>query len=171
MKKLASVLLLCLAGAATVPALAADPGRQAEVARRGSEVMPFDLSATTHIFTKTPDGGVQKVVAKRAGDAAQVRLVREHLRSLRADFARGDFSGPARIHGDDMPGLAQLRSAAPGRIAIRYREVKGGAELTFHTRDPELVAALHQWMDAQLSDHGADAMAGHMHHHGGDPKN
>jgi hypothetical protein len=26
------------------------------------------------------------------------------------------------------------------------------------------VAALHQWFDAQLSDHGADAMAGHMHH-------
>ena len=39
-----------------------------------------------------------------------------------------------------------------------------GAELTYRTADPKLVAALHKWFNAQLSDHGADAMAGHQHH-------
>jgi hypothetical protein len=29
------------------------------------------------------------------------------------------------------------------------------------------VAALHQWFDAQLADHGKDAMAGHAQHGGG----
>src|SRR6476661_8385628 len=45
---------------------ASDSARQAEVARRGADVMPFDLKATTHVFTKTADGGVQRVVAQSA---------------------------------------------------------------------------------------------------------
>jgi hypothetical protein len=44
--------------------------------------------ATTHvfIFSKTRDGGTQRVVAKRASDTAQVRLVREHLRLIGPSF-------------------------------------------------------------------------------------
>ena len=48
---------------------------------------------------------------------------------------------------------------------MAYGEVKGGAEIAYKTTSAKLVAALHQWFDAQLSDHGADAMAGHPHHH------
>ena len=164
MKTLIAILTLCLAGAACVPAQAADAERQAEVARRGTDVMPFDRVATLHVFTKTPEGGVQRVVARRAGDATQVRLVRRHLREIRAQFLKGDFSAPAHIHGDAMPGLAALQAAGPGKIAIDYREVSAGAQLTYRTKDENLAQALHEWFDAQLSDHGADAMAGSMHH-------
>ncbi len=62
-----------------------------------------------------------------------------------------------------MPGLAALQSASLGRIAIAYKNVKGGAELTYKTSDGTLVAALHQWFDVQLSDHGKDAMPGQAH--------
>ena len=75
---------------------------------------------------------------------------------------------PTHIHGNNMPGLADLKAAKPGQIAIGYQDVKGGAELTYRTADASLVAALHEWFDAQLSDHGADAMAGHQHHHHGE---
>ena len=51
---------------------AQDAQRQAEVAKRGADVMPFSLKATTHIFTKTADGGIQRVVAKRAADTEQI---------------------------------------------------------------------------------------------------
>src|SRR5204863_9805216 len=34
------------------------------------------------------------------------------------------------------------------------------------THTANLVAALHEWIDAQLSDHGADAHEGHEHRHG-----
>jgi len=129
--------------------------------------MPFDLKATTHVFTRTRDGGVQRVVAKNRADSNQVKLVRAHLRDIEAEFRRGDFSGPAHIHGADMPGLAQLKAAKPGEVRIAYRDVPAGAQLTYRTANPQLVAALHRWFDAQLSDHGADAMAGHEHHHGG----
>jgi len=155
--------------AACMPAGAADAQRQADVAQRGAQVMPFDVHATQHVFTKTDTGGTQRVVARDADDTPQVRRVREHLRRIQAEFQRGDYAEPARIHGLDMPGLAALRAAAPDRIDIGYTEVAGGAELAYFAHDPQLVAALHAWFDAQLDDHGADAMAGsmhRMHHHG-----
>ena len=155
--------------ALSLPAVAADAQRQAEVARLGADVMPFSLKATTHIFTKSAEGGIQSLLAKNAADTRQVALVREHLHDIQAQFLKGDFSGPSHIHGADMPGLAELQSARPGQISIDYADVDAGAELTFRSADAALVAALHRWFDAQLADHGADAMAGHPHHEHGAP--
>jgi hypothetical protein len=142
-----------------------DLQRQAEVAKRSPDVMPFSLAATTHIFTKKQQGGVQLVIAKDDADERQIALVRAHLQEIREQFLKGDFSGPAHIHGADMPGLASLKAAERDKLAITYREVKGGAELEYESADGDLVAALHQWFNAQLADHGSDAMAGHHHHH------
>ena len=50
--------------------------RQEEVAARGAEVMPFKRRATTHVFTKTPTGGLQQVIAKDPSDTEQIRLIR-----------------------------------------------------------------------------------------------
>lgn len=160
---------LALAAITSLP-LAAHPDdaqHQAEVAKRGPDVMPFSLAATTHFFTKTNNGGTQRVIAKDVSDAAQTRLVREHLRAIRMQFSQRDFSGPSHIHGSDMPGLAQLEAAQPGQISITYRDVAGGAELTYRTAKRDLVTALHAWFDAQVSDHGADAIGGHQHHRAG----
>lgn len=159
---------LCLSAAVIwLPAQAQQPAsaeRIHEVARRGTDVMPFDLQATVHVFTKLQDGGLQRVVARNEADTTQVRLVREHLRDLHGRFLKGDFSGPAHIHGEAMPGLAALRQAGAGRLAIEYRDVPGGAELRYRAADATLVSAVHAWFDAQLTDHGAHAMAGHEHH-------
>ncbi|MEO5697906.1 MAG: aspartate carbamoyltransferase [Burkholderiaceae bacterium] len=152
---------------AALAAQPADPRRQAEVAGRGSDVMPFSLAATTHVFTRTAQGGIQRVIAKNAADATQVRLVREHLQDIRTRFLNGDFSAPTQIHGDAMPGLASLKAAKPGQFEIDYGDVAGGAELRYRTEDVALVAALHRWFDAQLSDHGSDAAAGGTQHHHG----
>jgi hypothetical protein len=143
-----------------------DPKRQAEVSARGVDVMPFSLSATVHVFAKTPVGGMQRVLARSADDTAQVTLVRQHLRGIREQFLNGDFSGPSHIHGHDMPGLAALTAAKPGQIDIVYNEVAGGAELAYRTTEAPLVSALHQWFDAQLADHGKDATDGHSNHSG-----
>jgi hypothetical protein len=62
---------------------------------------------------------------------------------------------------DAMPGLADLKAAKPGKIAVSYRDVDGGAELQFRTADGRLLSALHDWFDAQVSDHGEDAIAVH----------
>ncbi|MDX6007980.1 hypothetical protein [Cupriavidus necator] len=64
MKKTFTCVALAVA-ASTVPPLAnaADVQRQVEIAERGKNVMPFNLKATTHIFTKTafPPSGVATV--------------------------------------------------------------------------------------------------------------
>lgn len=156
----------CLSGLAF--ASPASPERQAEVARRGSQVMPFALSQTTHVFARTPDGGVQKVVLRDGADPAQLMLVRQHLQEIGEQFARGDFSGPETIHGHDMPGLEalrQARQARPGEMSVKYAEIQNGAQLQFIASRPELIHALHAWIGAQLGDHGKDAVEGHSAHH------
>ena len=138
------------------------------VEQHGAEVMPFSLAATTHIFTKTADGGVQQVVTKH-DDPKQAALIRGHLTGIARQFSAGDFGAPQQIHGNAMPGLAALRTAPRGALNIDYRDLPNGGEIVYRTNDPRLISALHEWFDAQLSDHGHDAMAGHetgmMHDH------
>lgn len=163
------VVLLALLVAVPV-ALAAEPageGRQDEVARRGAEVMPFSLERTVHVFSTTERGGVQQVLAKDAGDTGQIALIRTHLRQESARFARNDFTDPAAIHGDDMPGLAELRSARPGQITVEYSELPLGAQIVYSASDPLLIDAIHRWFGAQLSDHARHAMPGPRHEHAG----
>ncbi len=121
--------------------------------------MPFQLEATTHIFTPTAGGGVQDVVADDPDDAEQIQLVREHLRAEAEAFRRGDFGDPAEVHGGEMPGLAEL-SQGHKDIEVRYEDRAAGARLTYSTDDAALADALHRWFDAQLSDHGPDAEQG-----------
>jgi hypothetical protein len=154
--------LFCLAMTAAMAAQAQQ--RQEEVAARGAEVMPFDLEATSHVFTKSRNGGLQQVQARNQDDIAQVRLIHSHLRDIAARFEQGDFSAPTHIHGADMPGLAQLKQARPGEISIQYRALFNGAQIRYATSNPALVPVLHQWFEAQLADHGADAREGHEHH-------
>lgn len=144
---------LCLVAAPAFAAEPADPARLDAVAERGRQVMPFDLEKTTHVFTPTEDGGRQEVVAKDPADAEQIRLIRAHLAEIAAAFGQGDFSGPARIHGDAMPGLAALRAAPPGRVEYRYQALPDGARIDYVSRDADLVEAVHRYFDAQLSDH------------------
>ena len=130
--------------------------RQARVAERGATVMPFDQDRTTHIFRATETGGVQRVVADDADASRQVRLIRAHLREEADRFSAGDFTDPMAIHGAQMPGIRALRSGAD-RIGVEYSSIPRGAQLTYATTDPDLVAALHDWFDAQLMDHGSHA--------------
>jgi hypothetical protein len=161
---LAAALVLVAAGCGDAsnepspPTMSASADRQEEVAERGASVMPFDLERTTHRFAKTDSGGVQTVVADDPGDATQIRLIREHLRLEADEFRQGRFTDPARIHGQQMPGLADLRDST-GRIDVTYADTTDGARITYSTTEAQLVTALHAWFDAQVSDHGGHATA------------
>jgi hypothetical protein len=161
------MLMLSVTTAYAIPPV--DPARLDEVAERGSHVMPFNLEKTLHIFNKTETGGIQQVIAKDAGDSEQIGLARSHLSQLAARFAEGDFSGPRRIHGDDMPGVKELSSAAGG-VRFVYRDLPNGAEIEYRTEDKSLMEAVHRYFDAQLSDHARHAVpGGHGMHHGRQP--
>lgn len=130
--------------------------RQDQVEARGAAVMPFDQKRTTHVFQSTAPGGVQRVVAKDPGDAKQITLARRHLHKEASRFRAGDFTDPMAIHGMKMPGLAALRRGAP-REQVSYTAIPRGAQISYTTAEPGLVIALHDWFDAQLMDHGANA--------------
>jgi hypothetical protein len=164
---LSTVLLLSVTTVQAIPPV--DPARLDEVQERGSHVMPFALEKTLHVFNKTKTGGIQQVIAKDAADSEQIGLVRSHLSQLATHFAEGDFSGPRRIHGDDMPGVKALASAA-GKVRFVYRELPNGAEIEYRTEDKPLIEAIHSYFDAQLSDHARHAVpGGHGMHHGHQP--
>ena len=136
-----------------------------DVARRGVHVMPFDLELTTHVFSKSPTGGIQKVIVKDPKNTQQIKLIREHLAQISCQFQQGNFSNPAKIHGDAIPGLNDLKKATPTQINIVYEDLPNGAKITYSTDIPLLISAIHQWFDAQLSDHARHAISGHSQHH------
>ena len=152
------LLLLLLAGVGIWAGshMFSQHARQAHVAALGSQVMPFDLQQTTHVFQKMDDGGLQRVTAKDAGNHEQTELIQAHLQEIADNFQRGDFSDPAHIHGHQMPGLAELEAGA-SQIDITYTSLPDGAQIRYTTSQPELISAIHNWFEAQLSDHGSHA--------------
>lgn len=159
-----AVALGCLALVAGTAYGGGSPeSRQAEVRERSAVEMPFDMAATTHVFTKMERGGTQRVVAKARDDVNQVALIRAHLRDLANRFRRRDFGGPGHVHGAGMPGLDRLRTAAPGALQIDYHDLPSGGEIDYRSDRADVIAALHAWFDAQVADHGSDATMGHEH--------
>jgi len=147
------VLFLVLGGSAV-----SAQTRQEHVHHMGHEVMPFDLAKTTHIFRMTDSGGVQRVVVKDETAMDQVDMIRQHLKHESESFRRGDYSDPAMLHGAEMPGLKDLQAGA-AKIEVSYTALPNGAEIEFKTTDHHLQTAIHRWFGAQLSEHGADAVA------------
>lgn len=131
--------------------------RQEYIHDRGAMVMPFDLNKTTHAFTGTDQGGVQKIQAKDPQDSEQIELIRDHLKKEKGLFDNGDFSDPSTLHGEGMPGLDVLEQSAD-KLEVEYSDLPDGAQLTYLTDNEEVIDALHMWFMAQLQDHGMDAM-------------
>jgi hypothetical protein len=150
------LLLPIAACAAGAPGNDNQTPRQQDVREKGAQVMPFALEQTLHSFDKTETGGIQRVLVR--GDAPdQVAKIRTHLQEIAQSFSTRDFTKPARIHGADMPGLAEMKTAPPDDLDVAYRELDKGAEIAYVGHTPTIVAAIHRWFDAQLSDHGRDA--------------
>lgn len=154
-----SLRRLCMAVALSAATPVGAQTAQEHVHAHGAHVMGFDVARTIHLFKMTEDGGVQQVVVR--GDAAHADLVariQHHLSMEAAAFQSGDFSDPARLHGQAMPGLRELQADA-SKIQVTYKPLPNGAEIRFRTGDIHLITAVHQWFGAQLSEHGADAQA------------
>ena len=147
----------------------ASPARLDQVAEKGRQVMPFNLEKTLHVFNKTEYGGQQQVIVKDTNDQQQINLIRKHLSEIASKFIQGDFSGPMRIHGEDMPGVKEL-SAGAKQIHFQYQDLPNGGQIEYRTADPQLIAAIHRYFDSQLSDHARHALPGGHHRHHAQPQ-
>jgi len=137
----------------------------AEVRQNIQQHTPYALDQTLQTFTKTAHGGVQHVVAKSASNTRQIKLIQDHLLKVAEAFSKGDFSATERTHGPDMPGLTQMKKAEPYDIKYEYKALENGAQIHYMTEFPPYVLALHEWFDAQVSDHGNAELPQHTQHH------
>lgn len=155
--------ILFSATASALEKTAATPNDQ--VHQRTQQSAPFALDQTLETFTKTVHGGVQHVIAKSADNAGQIKLIQTHLLKIANEFRKGDFSATERIHGAGMPGLVQLKKAETNDIKFEYEALPNGAQIHYSTEYPRFVEALHEWFDAQKSEHGNDEIPAHSRHH------
>jgi hypothetical protein len=132
------------------------PDRHQAVAAKGAKGMAFGLDTTVHRFAPTDTGGVQELVARDPRDDSQAGDVGAHLRQEADRWKQGDFSAPAAIHGDDMPGLAQLEVARED-LDVVYTELADGGRVTSASDQEPTGDALHAWFDPQVGDHGDHA--------------
>ena len=57
-----------------------------------------------------------------------------------------------------MPGISIVRDSF-AKMKVSYHDLSNGAEVTYESSDAETISAIHQCCDAQVKDHGNDAVA------------
>lgn len=124
----------------------------AGVDRRGDEVMGFSHQRTTHRFLTEPQGGIIQVVVQEAADAESLGRIRSHLAEVARQFAAGDFSMPKAIHDRVLPGVPEMIQRKEA-IDYRYEDVENGGRVVIRAADPQAVAAIHAFLQAQIADH------------------
>jgi len=134
---------------------------------RGEAGMGVDQYASTHLFDVLADGG-RIEFQNDTEEAAAVSTIRNHLREIQAAFKAGDFSIPAFVHAQKVPGTAVMAERKE-HIEYLYRELPRGGELRLVTTDPAALLAIQEFMAFQRADHRAGGMDhGNMDHGGMD---
>jgi hypothetical protein len=174
---LAAVLIGLSACAPGAPGSAEAPPPEsfAALQARGQQAMGVDQYTSTHLFDALESGG-RIELQRDVDDPAGVTQIREHLQAITKAFSSGDFSTPAFVHMQDVPGASVMASKRE-LITYRYSELPRGGQVLITTGDPDAIEAIHAFMAFQRQDHhaggaehpGAGAMQRHdrMHPPGG----
>jgi hypothetical protein len=160
MKKMALIACLLVLFSATAQAQESDAGKHAANSTDAHQSLPYAVDQALEGFAKTADGGIMQIIAKSADDAQQITRMQQYLRQTAEEYKKGDFSYTERFHGTNMPGLAQMKAAKAGEIKYQYKALNNGGQIVFSTEDPQLLNALHAWIDAQIKEHGSAGLSG-----------
>jgi hypothetical protein len=114
--------------------------------------MGFPHDKTTHHFRLRSDGGAIEITANDSNDKTNTAAIRAHLKHVAGLFGQGEFSIPMFIHDTMPPGIETMRLL---KAAIHYGfdELPTGARLSIESSDPVAVAAVHDFLRFQISDH------------------
>ena len=128
----------------------------AEVQERGADpgAMGVDQYPSSHHFEDLPDGG-RIELQRDVEDSAGVAQIRRHMREIAAAFSAGDFRIPGFVHDMEVPGTPVM-SERRDVITYETRDLPRGAEVVIRTSDPQALAAIHEFLAFQRSDHRAD---------------
>jgi len=128
----------------------------AGVQQRGEKAMGVDQYTSTHKFDALPDGG-RIELQRDVDDTAGVAQIRAHLNEIAKAFKSGDFSTPAFVHMQQVPGTSVM-AAKRDVISYVYRDLPRGGELRIVTKDPQALDAIREFMAFQRQDHRAGGM-------------
>ena len=131
---------------------AAGPSGHQAVKDRGAHVMGFDQDATVHHFRLHADGGSIDIAARDRNDLKNRDAIRSHLPHIAQMFGDGNFEAPMLIHDTNVPGTEKM-AALKNRIRFVYVETSAGGRLDVFTTDREALAAVHEFMRFQITDH------------------
>jgi len=124
--------------------------------QRGKQAMGVDQYTSTHKFDSFPTGG--RIELQRDNDdSAGVAAIRAHIRDIARAFKSGDFSTPAFVHMQAVPGTKEM-AALRSKIAYQVHDLPRGAELHITTSDSSALTAIHQFMAFQRGEHHAAGM-------------
>ncbi len=131
---------------------AAQGDRKKGVDARGDHMMGFSHEKTTHHFLLAKDGGSINVSVNDPKDAGNRDQIRMHLGHIAKMFAAGDFNVPMFIHDQVPPGVAVMKRLKD-QIAYTYEQTENGARVRVTSSNPDAVAAIHEFLKFQISDH------------------
>jgi hypothetical protein len=118
---------------------------------RGKMAMGVDQYTSWHHFEPLADGG-RIMLQRDSTDTAGTRAIREHLQDIAMRFRAGDFAIPGFVHAQQVPG-AVVMAAKCAAIRYVFHPLPGGGEVRIVTRDSSAVAAVHQFLAFQRTEH------------------
>jgi len=122
------------------------------VDRRGDDAMGFSHEKTTHHFALTKDGGIITASATDPVDGESRAAIVRHFKHVASAFEGGHFEMPMFIHDRVPPGVPVMKRLA-GQIRYAVEETASGGRIVISTRNPQAVAAIHQFLRFQIEDH------------------
>lgn len=123
-----------------------------DVEKRGDQAMGFPHDATTHHFRLALDGGGIEVTANDSNDKTNTEAVRSHLAHIAVMFSSGDFSMPMLVHDGVPPGVTTMK-ILKAAIRYAYADIPSGGRVHIESNDPVAVAAIHDFLRFQISEH------------------
>ena len=124
----------------------------ATVNAHGEQAMGFSQTETTHHFILTRDGGIIQVEVNGPADTVNLERVRQHLAHISRMFAEGDFRTPLLVHERTPPGVPVMERLKAD-ISYAYEETERGARVRIHTKSPEALNAVQEFLRFQIKDH------------------
>ena len=122
------------------------------VNHNGDHVMGFSHEKTTHHFRLYADGGAIEVTANSPKDTESRDQIRMHLSHIAGMFSNGDFNAPMLIHGQVPPGVPVLQKLKSD-LKYQFQKIERGGRVNIVTRNPEALAAVHEFLRFQIADH------------------
>jgi len=126
--------------------------KDAELKKRGAAAMGFDQNKTTHHFRLYETGGAIEVVANDPADKPTVGQVREHLKEIASEFARGDFGKPLATHAELPPGVQAMQQRT-NALTFRFEDTGAGGRVRITASDGKAKNAVHEFLRYQIREH------------------